>query len=201
MTSQPVNQKTRVRILQAGGLALAAILLFAHPALSGDGHEAVEIVATALVLVCILGRMWSILFIGSRKNTELVTTGPYSMSRNPLYVFSVVGAVGVGLFVGSLTLALVLGLAAYIVLSITARKEAVHLEALFGDRYREYAQRTPLFWPRPSLYQEDREVTFSPGALRSTFLDGLIFVAVFPAIELIEHLQEAGRLPILFTLF
>jgi protein-S-isoprenylcysteine O-methyltransferase Ste14 len=201
MSSQPVNQRVRIRILQAGGLLLIGALLFAQPALAGDGHERIEVIALALVFVCIAGRMWSILYIGSKKNGELVTEGPYSMTRNPLYVFSMVGAVGIGLFVGSFILALALGIAAYLVLAVTAEKEARHLESLFGDRYRDYARETPLFWPKPLLYRDADLVTFSPVALRRTFLDGLFFIAAFPAIELIEHLQVAGRLPILFTLF
>ena len=86
-------------------------------------------------------------------------------------------------------------------LGVTAGKEATYLETLFGDEYREYARRTPMFWPRTSLYREPvDEVVFSPAALRRTFLDGLVFIAVLPAIELIEHLRDAGYLPILFKL-
>ena len=201
MHGQPVNQRIRIRILQAGSLLLAGGLLFAAPGLAGSEHETVEQIGMALVVACILGRMWSILYIGSRKNRDLVTAGPYSMTRNPLYVFSVLGAVGIGLFVGSVVLAAVLGLAAYAVLAATAEREAAHLETLFGQRYRDYARRTPLFWPRPALYRDGQEVTFSPAALRRTFLDGLLFVAAFPVIELIEHLQNAGYLPILLKLY
>ncbi|MEO3387290.1 isoprenylcysteine carboxylmethyltransferase family protein [Mesorhizobium sp. CAU 1741] len=200
MSSQPVNQRMRIRLLQTGGLLLVASLLFAHPALTGDGHEMIELVGLGLVSACVAGRMWSILYIGSRKNQELVTNGPYSISRNPLYFFSVLGAAGVGLFVGSVTLTLMLGLATWLVLAATARKEAAHLETLFGSRYATYASRTPLFWPNPTHYREAGDVTFSPAALKRTFLDGLLFFAAFPAIELVEHLQDGGYLPILFRL-
>jgi len=200
MPYQPVNQRARIRILQAGGLLLAASLLMMHPALTGDGNEVIEVISLALVLACVGGRMWSILYIGSKKNRELVTAGPYSMTRNPLYFFSMLGAVGIGLFVGSLTLALLLGGAVYLVLVITAEKEARHLEALFGAQYRDYARRTPMFWPKPSLYREAGDVAFSPVALRRTFFDGLLFFAAFPAIEAIEYLREVGYLPILFEL-
>ena len=200
MTFQPVNQRSRIRILQIAGLSAAAALPFSHPSLSGDGHEAIELIGLMLVLVCICGRMWSILYIGSNKNRDLVTTGPYSMTRNPLYFFSTLGAAGIGLFVGSLVLTLGLTVAVYVVLAMTATREAAYLESLFGTRYRDYALETPLFWPRLSLYGDVGDVTFSPAALRRTFLDGLLFLAALPAIEIIEWLQEAGYIPVLFRL-
>lgn len=196
----PANQRARIRTLQILVVLLAVPLFTMHPLLAGDGHEFFEVVGLLLVLACMMGRMWSILYIGSKKNNELVTAGPYSMTRNPLYFFSMLGAVGIGLFVGSLVLTLVLGLAVYVVLLLTARREARHLEELFGDRYRDYARATPMFWPKPSSYRESEDVAFSPVALRRTFLDGVIFLAAFPIIESVEYLQEIGTLPILFSL-
>lgn len=201
MRREPVNQRIRIRIAQAGGAVLAAMLLMTHPALGGDAHEAVELIGFGLVLACVAGRMWSILYVGSRKNLELMTAGPYSVTRNPLYFFSTLGAVGIGLIHGSLIMALALGLFAWLVLATTAAKEAEHLKTLFGARYDAYARATPLFWPKPSLYQDAPEVVFSPVALRRTFLDGLFFLAVFPIIEVIEHLQIGGFLPILARIF
>jgi protein-S-isoprenylcysteine O-methyltransferase Ste14 len=200
MRSVPVNQKLRIRALQAGGLLVAALMLVVHPALGGDPHEVIELVGVGLVLACIAGRVWSILFIGSRKNSELVTTGPYSMTRNPLYFFSTVGAAGIGLMLGSFVMAGLLALAGYLALGATARREADYLRSLFGAAYDDYARVTPMFWPKPSLYREPEEVNFSPSALRRTVLDGLFFLLVFPVIELIEHAQEAGQLPVLLHL-
>jgi protein-S-isoprenylcysteine O-methyltransferase Ste14 len=201
VTQLPVNQKTRIRIIQLSVVALLFAVMTMNPGFNGDGSDTVETIGVGLVLFCVVGRMWSILYIGSKKNQALVTTGPYSITRNPLYLFSAIGAMGVGLFVGSLLLALFLGLATWFVLGITASKEARYLETLFGDEYREYALRTPMFWPRSSLYREQVEdVVFSPAALRRTFLDGLVFIAVLPAIEVIEHLRDAGYMPILFNL-
>src|SRR5690606_15936156 len=155
----------------------------------------------ALVLACVGGRMWSILYIGSKKNQELMTSGPYSMTRNPLYFFSTLGAVGVGLIVGSLMVALALGFVVYRVLLATATREAEHLKTLFGATYDSYARDTLMFWPKPSLYRDSPDVVFSPAALKRTFLDGVLFLMAFPLIEAIEHLQVEGYLPILIRLF
>ena len=201
MRAQPVNQRLRIHVVQAGGLVLAAVVLLAQPLLGGHDHELMEMAGLGLIVICVAGRMWSILYVGKKKNRELVTSGPYSMTRNPLYLFSTVGAVGVGLAYGSVAVAAGLGLLAYLVFAITAGKEAEHLKTLFGARYDAYAGNTPLFWPRLSQYSDSAEVMFSPATLRRTFLDGLVFLAAFPAIEAIEHLQADGFLPVLVKIF
>jgi protein-S-isoprenylcysteine O-methyltransferase Ste14 len=200
MRLQPVNQRTRIHVLQAGGLAFATIVLFAQPMLAGREHEFIEMTGFFLALLCLGGRMWSILYVGSRKTKELVTSGPYSITRNPLYFFSIIGAVGLGLIYGSITVAFALGALAYAVFTITAAKEAAHLRAVFGPRYEAYARQTPLLWLRLSQYRDSPDVVFSPRALTRTFLDGLFFLAAFPAIEAVEHLQAGGILPVLLRI-
>ena len=201
MRSLPVRQRPRIHLLQAGGLLLAASILVTQPLLAGFTHEFIEMAGLVLVVICIAGRMWSALYIGSKKNRELVTAGPSSSTRNPLYLFSTIGAVGVKLMFGSVAAAIGMGLLACFILIATADKEAEHLQALFGSRYEEYAHATPLFWPNLALYRDVPELAFSPEALKRTFVDGLAFIAVFPAIEAIEHLHESGVLPTLTRIF
>ncbi|ODT13680.1 MAG: isoprenylcysteine carboxyl methyltransferase [Kaistia sp. SCN 65-12] len=201
MRQQPLNQRLRIHLIQAGALLIAAALLFGRPVLAGETHELIEMAGFALVLICVAGRMWSILYIGARKNRDLTTLGPYSMTRNPLYLFSTIGAIGVGLIYGSLAVALLLGALSYAAFWLTARKEADHLRVLFGERYEAYAARTPIFWPNPALYRDSTEMAFSPDALRRTFLDGLLFLAIFPVMEALEYLQVNNILPALFHFF
>jgi protein-S-isoprenylcysteine O-methyltransferase Ste14 len=201
MSHHPLNQRVRIHLIQAGALLIAAALLFARPVLEGEAHEMMEMTGFALVLVCVAGRMWSILYIGARKNRALTTLGPYSVTRNPLYLFSTIGAFGVGLIYGSVVVALGLGALSYVAFLMTARKEAEDLRHLFGASYEAYAARTPIFWPDLRLYRDSPELAFSPDALRRTFLDGLVFLAIFPAMELLEYLQTSGLLPSLFRFF
>jgi protein-S-isoprenylcysteine O-methyltransferase Ste14 len=197
MRATPVLQRQRIHILQAGALTTLPILFLAQPTWDGAAHEFIEIAGICLVFACMVGRMWSILYVGSKKNVELVTTGPYSMMRNPLYFFSCLGGVGVGLMYGSLLVALGLGLVAYAVFSVTAAKEAEFLRSKFGPAYEAYSRRTPHFWPNPALYADEQAVYFSPKALKRTLFDAMLFLAIFPVIEVLEYLHLSGTLPIL----
>ncbi|MDX8443032.1 methyltransferase family protein [Mesorhizobium australafricanum] len=197
------DQHKRLIVVQVAAVLAVILLLFSKPALA-DGsnwHEVVETIGFVMVLICFLGRLWSILFVGGRKNDELVVCGPFSMTQNPLYFFSTVGAAGIGLMFGSVLAAAMLGLASFLVFRFTARKEAEYLAGKFGAVHSAYAERTPRFWPNPLLYRDEDQWLFSTSALRRTFRDGLYFLALFPVIEAVEYFRLSGHLPTLFTVY
>src|ERR1700694_4620271 len=82
-----------VAVLLAIGLVVVADSRWpgGHPL-----HESIEWIGISCIVFAIVGRTWSSLYIGGRKTRTLVSVGPYSVSRNPLYVFSIIGGVGVG---------------------------------------------------------------------------------------------------------
>lgn len=196
------NQKKRIAALWLISFAALLVIMFSGPLWGeGDGiHEGIEITGLVLVFLAILGRLWSILFIGAKKNEELVSTGPYSMTRNPLYFFSLTGIAGIGLMFGSLVLTVGMTAAFTIVFYYTSLREAAFLKGKFGGIYDAYAQRTPLILPNPALYSSPAEVTFSQRALKTTFFDCLFLLALFPLIEGIEYLQASNYLPVFFHL-
>jgi protein-S-isoprenylcysteine O-methyltransferase Ste14 len=196
------DQRKRLLVVQVAAVTAIALLLFAKPFLGegSRGHEVVELLGVGLVLICFGGLLWSILYVGGKKNKELISAGPFSMTQNPLYFFSTLGAVGIGLRYGSVLVAAALGLASFIVFRVTARKEAAFLLGKFGPAYTAYAERTPQFWPNPLLFRDQAERQFSTRALKRTFYDGLYFLAVFPLIETVEHFRIGGFLPTLITL-
>ncbi|MEY9165502.1 protein-S-isoprenylcysteine O-methyltransferase Ste14 [Sinorhizobium fredii] len=133
-TQRPVDQSKRLRILRFLGAGGIIGLLLTRPAWNEASviHEMIEFIGVALVLLCVLGRLWSTLYVGGRKNTELVVTGPYSMSRNPLYLFSTLGSLGTGLMFGSIATAGLFGVTTYVVFFKTARQEEHYLRTRFG---------------------------------------------------------------------
>ena len=58
--------------------------------------------------------------------------GPYSVSRNPLYVFSFIGAFGMGAQTGSVLMSCLFTLIAFLVFYATVRREEDWLKATFG---------------------------------------------------------------------
>jgi protein-S-isoprenylcysteine O-methyltransferase Ste14 len=190
------------RIVAAALVCIVAGLL----AFGGSRHGAVaqQFVKTtgiALIAAGIIGRLWAILYIGGRKSLEVVQAGPYSMTRNPLYLSSTLAAAGVGAQGGTLTAALVAALLCGLSFQLVIRFEERYLVDELGEAYRDYMRRVPRFWPRPSLYRDAGALVADPRILRRTMRDAVMFLAAIPLFGLIGAAQEAGLAPVLFRLW
>jgi protein-S-isoprenylcysteine O-methyltransferase Ste14 len=153
-----------------------------------------------LIVLCILGRTWCTLYIGGLKKRSLVTKGPYSVTRNPLYAFTVVGAAGMGAQSGSMVIAALFVAASFVIFSAVIRQEEVFLSASFPIEYANYAARVPRFFPRPSLWDDAEELLVKPRLVRQTFLDACVFLVALPLTEAIEWLHDLGWVPRLLWL-
>jgi protein-S-isoprenylcysteine O-methyltransferase Ste14 len=195
-------QLVRKAALLAAVAASVAFLIFGESSWPGDGviHETVEWVGIFLIVFCIVGRTWSSIYIAGRKIRTLVTDGPYSISRNPLYVFSVIGAAGAGAQLGSAVLALAAGFVAWLVFYLVVRKEERALTAKLGLPYRQYLATVPRFLPKWSLWRDTEKVEVRPHLIARTFLDACVFLLSIPLAEGFEYLHEAGLLPVIATL-
>lgn len=163
-------------------------------------HEMIEWVGIVLIFVCVFGRTMCTLYIGGRKNEALTTTGPYSVSRNPLYVFSIIGAAGVGAQFGSVVLTIVSGAIAWLVLHMLVRSEEPALRLQFGEAYVDYCNRVPRYWPRFSLWSGPDKVEVQVSRVVRTFADASLFLLAVPLAESFEQLQRVGLIPVWFYL-
>ncbi len=195
-------QAIRKAILYAAaavGVFVFAVTESVHPP-GETAHEMIEWLGIVLIVACILGRTWASLYIGGRKIEEFVQTGPYSVMRNPLYFFSFLGAAGVGMQVGSVTLGLVCAGLAWLVFTVVVRQEEKVLEARYGATYRDYLLRVPRFLPNPRLWHDEPTLTIRPPRVLMTFADALVFLLAVPLAEFFEHLQSTGVIPVLLRL-
>ena len=142
-----------------------------------------------------MGRFWSILYIGGRKNRTVMQDGPYSICRHPLYLFSTIGAVGFGLMLGSVILTVLIGGTVFAILSLTAAREEGFLRHAFGARYDAYARRVPRMLPALGKFRTPASVTFDTGTLARNTADALVFLALIPLAEVTNWLHAAHVLP------
>jgi protein-S-isoprenylcysteine O-methyltransferase Ste14 len=187
--------------------ALAVLLAVAFLLLVGVGsshgeevHEFIERFGLALMIIGIGGRIWCTFYIGGRKSAEIVEAGPYSLTRNPLYVFSTIAAAGVGAQTGSLILGAVFGIGCALAFQPVIRREERHLTQIFGAPYEAYLARVPRFLPRFGGYRDREEMTIRTDRVYRTLTDGLVFLAAIPIFEGIEFLQTSGHIPLCLLL-
>jgi protein-S-isoprenylcysteine O-methyltransferase Ste14 len=188
----------RLAVLAAAilDLTVAASYWSSRPALL----ETIRWVGATLIVLCILGRTWSALYIGGIKNKSLVTQGPYSLCRNPLYLSSIVGAVGVGAQFGSLTSALLIGLVAWANYFWRANNEEARLLELFGEDYRRYLVRVSRFLPNFKRWQSPATIQIRPRAVFQTFTDSLFLLIAIPVCGVFDHLHAIGVLKSYFSI-
>tara|TARA_Y100000996_G_scaffold10249_1_gene8406 strand:- start:2886 stop:3503 length:618 start_codon:yes stop_codon:yes gene_type:complete len=112
-----------------------------------------KILGFILILIGGFGRLWSSLYIEGNKNEKLISGGPYSMMRNPLYVFSLTLLLGYCCAIQSIII-LISCLILFIVIYMpTIFNEEKILLSRHSDFYKEYYEKTPRFIPNFKLYQ------------------------------------------------
>jgi protein-S-isoprenylcysteine O-methyltransferase Ste14 len=119
------------RRVSLGFLFALAILYFAHP----TWHSLAQGAAVGLVGEAV--RFWAAGHL--EKSREVTMSGPYRVTRHPLYVGSSIMAAGV--IIGCRSLVVATLVAAYMGTTLTAaiRTEEAFLRREFGDAYDAYA--------------------------------------------------------------
>ena len=71
-------------------LSIIAILIISENNINPDSllYNNHELMGFILLLIGVFGRIWSSLYIEGNKTNNLITSGIYALSRNPLYFFS-----------------------------------------------------------------------------------------------------------------
>lgn len=83
-----------------------------------------------------------------KKNQDLADGGPYAWTRNPLYLGTLLVALGLAIAARSwIVFGITVAVFALVYLPVIEQEEQ-HLLKLFTG-YREYADRVPLLWPKP----------------------------------------------------
>lgn len=144
-----------------------------------------------MVSFCAMGRLYTTVFIGGRKNQTLVTDGPYSIIRHPLYLLSLIGIVGIAFITENALVIAVFPVCFVVLYYQLMRREEAYLSAKFADAYRDYMQRTPRFLPNFARYQAPEVITTKPDFVWKAFRDSLVWFIALPLVDAL-NLVKAG---------
>jgi len=143
-----------------GAMVLLVVLarwvdgLLGFPKLFGSPWNVV--VSVPILVIGLFLVLWSNLRFLKVKGTpvpfnpppKLVTTGPYAYARNPMVTGVFLLLLGLGIFLGSITLVFLL--TPLVILLIVWELKAIEepeLEKRLGKEYVEYKNRVPMFFP------------------------------------------------------
>lgn len=147
---------------------------------------ALAIIGHLLVVVCALGRLYTTAFIGGLKTTKLVTYGPFSVVRNPLYVFSFIGVVGIGILSMNPAVLVIAPTGAVMLFASAVMDEERVLLERFGQEYLSYLESVPRFIPAFRKYQAPETVHMHPATLKSGAIDAFYWFLACPGIVLLH---------------
>lgn len=148
-----------------------------------------------MITIAVVGRTWCAMYIGGRKKVDLVTHGPYSLARHPLYTFSIIGAAGIGALWGSIVVSLCLALITAAILSSIASKEERFMLATHGEDYENYKSRVGRFLPRSADWADPEILTVRPATVMRTLSESSLFYTGLPAAEFVQWAHGAKVLP------
>ncbi len=195
----------RIRLTWFVGISLGLFMLVSASAWERTNvsfiGELLFVSAILLVGVAAVGRLWCALYIAGRKQNILVTDGPYSICRNPLYLFSFLGALGIGMGSETCTfpIAIAIGFAIYYPFVILGEERT--LLRIHGGTYQQYLDSTPRFFPKISLFIEPTLCSVDPVVFRKHCFSAIWFVFLIGFPESVEALHENHWVPILFFLY
>lgn len=190
--------RRRVVVSRIFGVVVLFLALFTTHSFSQDNPIDIifEALGLFLLTICSMGRLWSLLYISGYKRRELIKEGPYSMVRHPLYVFSLIGAIGIGVASENILVLGVLVIFYLLYYPLAILVEEKRLVDKFGQAYLDYVKSTPRFLPKLSLYKSPSQIMVNSDIFVRNLASGMWFIWIFIALHFIETLQENGCIPV-----
>ena len=181
---------------------LAGLILFSKPGWQPGPFQEAGLLLAALVLTsaAAVGRLWCSLYIAGYKKSCLVTEGPYAMCRNPLYFFSMLGAVGVALLTHTISIPVLVAISFAVYYPVVIRAEEADLTRIHGAPFQAYRSAVPAFFPRWSLLKEPDTYQVKPRVFRNHMGSAVWFVLAVGIMAFLHAARAAHVFPGLITL-
>ena len=107
-------------------------------------------------------RIWAVSYAGGKTRTRkvgapaLCTSGPYSFTRNPLYLGNMFMYIGISIIAGAPNIILMISIVfSFFIIQYTfiVSLEEETLTTLFGEQYNNYKKHVPAIFPRPTPWK------------------------------------------------
>jgi protein-S-isoprenylcysteine O-methyltransferase Ste14 len=150
------------------GAAFGVLVLFSPPLFDEAQWQRVpvEILGWLTFFAGAGLRFWATLYIGGRKRLIVVSEGPYSICRNPLYLGTFLIALSVAIILQSLTFLACVFVGAVFYAMATVPAEERYLSRHLGEAYARYCREVPRFLPCLSNFTTPPTIAVSVRALR-----------------------------------
>jgi protein-S-isoprenylcysteine O-methyltransferase Ste14 len=144
-----VGSGDKIGLLVLPVLIVGLILNFAFPSFFsvGDPSTVLAVISLIILVVGLTNWIWSVVLILTKvPRKELITTGPYSVVKHPLYTgvaFLVLPWIG---FLLNTWLGVVIGIVLYIGSRMYSPEEEAVLAKTFGASWDEYGKKVKIPW-------------------------------------------------------
>lgn len=140
-------------IIYVGAAIMGVALHWSLPLPWTAGLPSLALAAIGLCLICaaialeiataLMFRRHRTTIWPNRAASRLITEGPFSKSRNPIYLGNTLLVAGAGMLTGIGWLIVMALAAAVVVQKLAIEREERHLATRFGQQWHDYARRTP----------------------------------------------------------
>jgi len=190
-------EKHRTFLTRLFALAIIPVYVFSGSTFP-SWNQFFELIGIFLLAACAFGRLWASLYISGNKIDKVVSVGPYSIVRHPLYFFSFMGILGIG-FVSKnmLVFASLVAFFAFLYPLVIISEEKELMER-HGDDYVDYMKTVPRFFPNLLLLKEPASYDVHTIIFRNSILDAVWFVLGLIPLKILDALRSSGIIPCIF---
>ena len=186
-------------------LSIIAILIISENNINPDSllYNNLELMGFILLLIGVFGRIWSSLYIEGNKTNNLITSGIYALSRNPLYFFSFLLLLSYCLVIKSIVVVILSLLIWILIYPKTIKHEEEKLLKIHGDKYLEYYKKTPKIIPNFFLFKKNDKkfkIEITINNIERVLVESFGFILFFEIIRFLNYLHYSNILPSFFVI-
>lgn len=152
-----------------------------------------SILGFILVVFGSFGRIWASLYIEGNKTKNLITAGPFSMVRNPLYFFSLMMLLGFSFALKAIYLPLALLLIFILFHVPTIANEERKLKNNHGEKFENYMKSTPTLIPNILKYKKPEvgeKVLVKISRINGVLIEVIGYLFLYTLIDIIYFILD-----------